>query len=402
MKILRLFLCLLLVLTLTACGTDPVDPSSNENNPATPNGSSSQDPGSQNPEDPAGPAPADTWFNSEGQYGTVEYTFNQYGMPEKTIFYYHSGKVWRTIEHYTMEDNAYSSLLYCQSIYNANGTLLFSLQETRQDKAYADYKIPQYVSGYDHFYKESACTLFYSPYGDAETSKRSNTYYGAQDYAIITWKNATQMEKITLYYREGSQKATMFMHYEDGQLAYIGYGEDYEDSPLKFYKVEYTDGRISRLVYGSASIDSFSGKVQYFKEDTRDIRILLTYDTAGRISGIDMTDHSFRYIWNFTFEGDTLTATEYLKGNPNYDLDNFTRGYYAFNADGTFSTADYGFLCGSRGSGDTSYYVFTYHANGMIANVKGYFESPYFLEDGDELDLEWEYSFAEDGSLIEE
>lgn len=402
MKFLRLFLCLLLVMTLTACGTATVAPTSSKGDPVTPSHSSSQDSGSQNPEDPAGPAPADTWFNSEGQYGTVEYTFNQYGMPEKTIFYYHSGKVWRTIQHYTLEDNAYSSLLYCQSINNANGTLLFSLQETRQDKNFADYKIPQYVSVYDHFYNESVCTLFYSPFGNAETLKRSHTYGGSQDYAIITWKNATQMEKITLYYREGSQKATLFMHYEDGRLAYIGDGVDYGDSPTHYYKVEYTDDRISRLVYGSASIDTFSGKVQYFTADTRDIRILLTYDTAGHISCIDMTDHSFRYVWNFTFEGDTLTATEYLYGRPRYELEDYTRGYFTFNPDGTFSTADYGFLCGSRGSGDTSYYVFTYHANGIIATVKGYFESPYFLEEGNELDLEWEYSYAEDGSLIEE
>ena len=394
MRYLKIMLCLLLALALTACGTAPAIPTNSDHPSST---------GSlEGPSDPSnpGPAPADTWFNAEGQYGTVEYTYNQYGMPEKTIFYYHSGKVWRTIEHSVLEDNAYTSLLYCQRIYNANGTLLFSLQETRQDKAYADYQIPRDVSCYDHFYKKSVCNIFYGPYGSAETLQRYSTYYGAQDYAVITWKNATEMEKITLYYREGSQKATMFMHYEDGQLAYIGYGEDYEDSPLHFYKAEYTDGRISSLIYGSASIDSFSGKVQYFREDSKNIRILLSYDTAGHITGIDMTDHSLRYLWNFTYEGDTLTATEYLKGYPGYDLVDFTRGYFTFNQDGTFSTADYSFLGGSLGRGDTSYYVFTYHPNGIVSNIKGYFESPYYLEEDEEPDLEWEYSYTEDGSLI--
>lgn len=402
MKLLRLFLCLLLILTLTACGSDPVASTTDGGKGPSPNASVSGDGSTPDPSDPAdpsepaGPAPADTWFNAEGQYGTVEYTFNQYGMPEKTIFYHHSGKIWRTIEHYVMEDNAYSSLLYCQSIYNANGTLLFSLQETRQTKDSADYEIPDMVSVYDHIAKTSACHITYEPYGNIMSLTRDNTYDGAQDYAIITWKNAAQMEKITLYYREGSRKATMFMHYEDDQLAYIGYGEDYEDDPMHFYKVEYTDGRISSLTYGSASIDSFSGKVQYFTKDTNDIHILLNYDAAGHITGIDMTDHSFRYIWNFTFEGDTLTATEYLKGRPSYDLVDFTRGYFTFNPDGTFSTADYSYLDDDH----PSYYVFTYHANGMIANVKGYRESAYHLEEGDELDLEWEYSFAEDGSVI--
>ena len=147
MKYVRLFLCLLLILTLSACGTDTTKPSAeHSNNPSAP---TTTDPNS------AGPAPADMWFNAEGQYGTVEYTYGQSGKLEKTIFYYHSGKVWRTIEHYAINDNAYPSLLYCQSIYNANGTLLYSLQETRQDKANADYQIPSYVSAYDHFYQQS-------------------------------------------------------------------------------------------------------------------------------------------------------------------------------------------------------------------------------------------------------
>lgn len=402
MKFLRLFLCLLLVLALTACGNAPADPTTNGSKPNASSPQGSTPPNSSDPTDPSDPAdpsdsaPADTWFNAEGQYGTVEYTFNKYGMPEKTIFYYHSGKIWRTIEHSVLEDNAYSSLLYCQSIYDANGNLLFSLDETRQDKDSADYKIPEMVSVYDHIAKTSACYITYEPYGNISSLTRNNTYDGAQDYAIITWKNASQMEKITLYYREGSRKGTMFMHYENNRLAYIGYGEDYEDSPLHFYKVEYTEGRISRLVYGSANIDPFSGKVQYFQEDSRDIRILLDYDTAGRIIGIDMTDHSFRYLWNFIYEGETLIATEYLYGRPSNELEDFTRGYFTFNPDGTFSTADYSYLDDDH----PSYYVFTYHSNGMMASVKGYRESPYHLEEGDELDLEWEYSFAEDGSLI--
>ena len=96
MKYVRLFLCLLLILTLSACGTDTTKPSAeHSNNPSAP---TTTDPNSSSP------APADMWFNAEGQYGTVEYTYGQSGKLEKTIFYYHSGKVWRTIEHYAINE----------------------------------------------------------------------------------------------------------------------------------------------------------------------------------------------------------------------------------------------------------------------------------------------------------
>lgn len=391
MKYIRLFLCLLLILTLSACGTDVTQPSTEHgNNPSAP---TTTDPSS------SGPAPADMWFNAEGQYGTVEYTYDQSGKLEKTIFYYHSGKVWRTIEHYVMNDNAYPSLLYCQSIYNANGTLLYSLQETRQDKANADYQIPSYVSVYDHFYQKSVCSITYGPAGGAETFNRSKTYYGAQDYAIIHWKNATQMDKITLYYREGSQKATLFMHYEADRLVYIGYGADYMDSSINFYKVEYTDGQMSHLIYGIASINSSNNQVQTFTADTYNTQILLSYDASGRITQIDSTDRSFRYIWNYTYEGDALSSTEYLYGRRDWDLQDLTRGHFTWNTDGTMATADYGFLGGSLGGGDTSYYVFTYYPSGIVSHIQGYFESAYSAG-SDDLDLEWEYFYAEDGTKI--
>lgn len=391
MKYLKLFLCLLLAFSLAACGNDPATDGGNK--PNTPDASNS----TTNPTKPT-PPPADTWFNAQGQYGTVEYTFNQHGMPDKTIFHYASGNVWRIIEHSTLEDNAYSSLLYCQSIYNTNGSLLFSLEHTMQTKHNADYEIPETARSYDHYFKTLACDLYYDYFGGVSTSLRRNDHCGAQDYAIITWKSGTEIEKITLYYREGVRKGTLFAFYEEGALAYLGICQDYDDAPFKFYKVEYADGRICRLVHGRGVVNGVSGQVTDFSESSEE-EILLQYDAAGHITQIYRNGKGEHFQWDFFYEGDTLKSTDYRAGSKAFPVEELSLGQFILNSDGTLASADYSFLNGSLGGGDTSYYVYTYHPNGMIANIKCYWASP-AVDESDELDLEREYTFAEDGSLI--
>lgn len=392
MKLWKVALCLLLVLCLVGCGDTPATEPEESNDKSATGGELT---GGQEEVS----APQDTWFNAEGQYGTVEYTYDEHGNPEKTVFYHYSGKVWRTIEYDTIQDNAYSSLLHTQEIRNVNGSLLFSLSYTVQTMENSDRKIPVFMSSYDHFHGEGVCRIDYNSYGGEDSLNRYNTYRGAQDYAIITWKNSKQIEKITLFNREGSQKGTHLFYYEDGKVEYIGACNAYRDSTYEFYKVEYDNGRISHLIYGRANLDQNTGKVIGFSTSSYGQEILIQRDDDGHIVQIEEKDNSFRYIRNYSFEGDALIASEYLFGRTEWDLEYFDKGYFTFNADGTFATADYGFLDGSLGGGDTSYYVFTYYDNGMISNVKGYFKSP-VNAGSDELDLEWEYNFNADGTLI--
>ena len=390
MKYLKSILCLLLILTLVGCGNGAGDGSENQNDHGD-DGTKGTVSG-----EPA-PVPQDMWFNAEGQYGSVEYTYDEKDQLSKTVFYYHSGKVWRTIEYDIVFDYDGAPPNVCQMVYNANGSRLFQLSYSVQDREFSEGQIPNYWTGYDYFLEDRSSEVDYSSFGGADSYGYFNNFNGAQDYYIVTWKAADVIEKITHFHRDGTQYGTYFMYYEDGKLAYVGTCDHYYTAPYEFYKAEYDDaGRVIRLAFGSGDLDAMNGKVEGFKAGSKGVEIILTYDNAGHLIGIDDKGKNFRSLWDFEYEGDRLVATQYRNGRHSYDLENFSRGYYTFHNDGTFATADYGFLSGGLGSGDTSYYVFSYYENGMIAGIQGYWESPYNAG-SDDLDLEWEYFFAEEG-----
>lgn len=391
MRYLKILVCLLLVLALVGCGKDAGNDTTGDKN----SGNKPEDAPETITTAPAedAPVPGDMWFNAEGQYGTVAYNYNANGVLEETIFYYHSGKIWRRIEHGTYWQYDGAPVDQTQSIYNGNGNLLFSLTYSMQDRSVGEGQIPKSWQGYDHFLETASSTVYYTPYGIAETHTYNNTCKGAQDYYVISWKSAECMDTITHFLRDGTQSGTYVMYYEADTLAYIGVCDAYTQAPSKFYAVEYdASGRISSLLYGSATLDSNSGTVRNFNAKDENAKVFLTYDQAGHLIGIDDQSQNYRTLWDFFYEDNQLVATQYRYDRASYSLENFARGYYTYHADGMLLTADYGYLVGSLGSGDTSYYTFEYHENGMIASIRGYWESAYNAG-SDDLDLEWEYFF---------
>lgn len=371
---------LLLTLAFTGCG------SSNKNNEA--------DPQTGDPSD-LGPAPEDTWFNAEGQYGTVSYVYDKAGRPETTTYTLTSGKAWRILKHSHYEDNAWGGMVHEVSVRDANQNRLINLNiiyHKAEDGSLTEF--PKNIDGYDFMLSENACSMTYQDDGLAISTLHKNTYNGAQNHWVIHWKNAKQIDHITEYYRDYTKAGTWKFYYQNDTITYIAYMNDYILSyPSALYKAEYDQsGALSGFRLGKGYPDD-KGNVSRFTPLEPQVEDLIPgiwlTKSGDTITRIDWIQKQTRTVWEFS---ENKTVYYHTGVGNELSLDN--KATFTFNKDGTVHSQDFGYLGGSLGGGDTSYYVYTYGENGLVKSIKGYWQS---LEHEEELDLEWEYTFTEEG-----
>ena len=404
-KLLAALLVLIMVLSLCACGGNS---GQSDDSGSNQNGSQSGD------NNETGTPKDDTWENALGQSGTMAYEYKNDRLVKAIFKYGGSDKVWRTIEYGSFEDNAVG-IRYYETHCNSNGEKIFSLDiQYFADEGSKD--VPQYVSGYDYLFEDTSCRYTMQSDGMAIETLRKNTHQGAEDYWITQYNSKGLPVKTMVYGREGLLLNGWEFYHEKGRVAY---GIEYEDYRIYYtptgllsksvfgttFKFEYDDnGNLIKLVegYGSpndkGTIANFKPKDQRNPENS--VGVTFEYNAQGQLTKRTSNNTVFTTSQEFTYGSDgKVTDCVYSYGrisNDHRDL-----GFYELNADGTLATADFGYLNGSHGGGDFSYYVYTYYDNGMFKNVKAYWESARY-DDSETLDLEWEKNYNESGALIED
>lgn len=388
-QIITLLLAVILLISLSACGTD----TGAQNGGQSDSPSSSSEHG-ENSSDTA--SREDTWENAQGQSGTMAYEYDGETLTKAVFKIGTSDKVWRTIE-YSSHDDPNAGTCYDEIHYDANGTAIFNLEiKNHATENDSDVLFPSYISGFDFSFRDISCDILYTGNGKPETRLRKNTYSGAQDYWITEYGNDGLPEKTTVYYREGIRKATWVFYKEDGKIAYAMEYEYYSADFGELYRLEYTDTAVS-FVAGTASVDAQGTVSGFTPDESKDVGITLKYDADGNVTKRtwrNETDSSYGITQTYTYDGDARIGSTYVYAKQNSD--NEVTGRFVLNTDGTLASADYSYLNGSLGGGDTSYFVYEYYDNGVISHVKAYWASAENDED-DYLDIEWEKEFYESG-----
>lgn len=389
MKKIALILAMLMVAmtVLVACGSGSGNEASTESGNGTNSGA------------PTGTPPADTWENAQGQSGTVEYEYENDRLVKTVFKLGDSNKVWRTIEHFITDDSGMTA--WRENHFDANGTKIFDLSITKHPaEDGSTERFPKNIYGYDYTFMDTSSDMNYTINGMSDRTLRKNTYTGAQDYWVTEYGSDGLPEKTTVYYRDGVRKMTWRFFTEDGKVAYAQVAEDYMDfSYADTYALKRDDNGTITLVYGYASVDG--DKVSNFEEKSNNdgkVVITLKYDSNGNLTELTYPKENTTkspIVEKYTYEGNTRVKCTFTEVT-GYDYD--TIGTFVLNADGTLASADYSYLNGSIGGGDTTYYQYKYYDSGVISNIKAYWSSE-IEEDENYPDLEWERDFSEDGKL---
>ena len=391
MKKIALILALLMVVMgiLVSCGSDGGD--GNDGGDTT----GSQSGGGEE----LGTPPADTWENAQGQSGTVEYVYEN-DVLVKTIFKYgESNMVWRTVEHFITDDSGMTA--WMENHFDSNGAKIFSLSMTKHPaEEGSTERFPDYIYGYDYTFEETSSDMNYTINGMSDRTKRSNTFTGAQDYWVTEYGADGLPEKTTVYYRDGVRKISWRFFTEDGKVAYAQSADDYMNFDYgESYALERDENGNVTFVPGYASING--DKVTSFSPrdvDDEVVAITVKYDSNGNV-----TEHTYPreyttkspIVETYTYEGDTRVKCVFTEVT---SYENNTVGTFILNADSTLASADYTYLNGSIGGGDTTYYQYEYFDSGLVSKIKAYWSSE-IEEDENYPDLEWEKEFYESGKL---
>lgn len=345
-----------------------------------------------------GTPPADTWENAQGQSGKVEYVYEGKDLVKTVFKLGDSEKIWRTVEHLFSDDSGMSA--WSEKHFDANGTLMFDLSITKHPAEEGKTeRVPEIIYGYDRILDETSSDMRYGTSGATERTLRKNSYTGAQNYWVVKYGSNGLPVSATVYYRDGVRKSSWRFFSQDGKLAYAQCADDYMNFDYAdTYKLN-KDGNELTFVWGYASVKG--NTVTNFNAKSSDdgrVTITLKYDSDGNVTELTYPRENTTktpIIEKYTYEGGNRVKCTFTEIT-GYENDNV--GTFELNANGTVASADYGYLNGSRGSGDTTYYRFEYYDNGVVSNVKAYRSSE--IEEGEDYpDIEWERDFYESGKL---
>lgn len=392
-KIIQLIALLLIVLAvLCACTTDSGSGGEGADGTTVETG------GENNDAEP----PSDTWENAQGQSGVVEYEYDGENLTKAVFRLGDSDKIWRTVE-YSTDDVPGSGTCWFETHRDANGTAIFRL-EIRKHPAQdgSDERFPSYISGYDSTFGDTSSDITYTVSGQADSTLRKNTYSGAQKYWITEYGSDALPEKTTVYYRDGVRMETWRFFDRDGKIKYAQKADDYTDfSYGDIYRLDTAEDGTVTFISGYATVTD-DGNVSEFAAKDPDgnaVPITVKYDGDGNVTERTYpvkNDSSYGITQTYTCEGGKRVGCKFVKGHIEYD--NVTTGAFVINPDGTLASADYSYLNGGIGSGDTTYFLYEYYDSGVVSRVIAYDSSE---PDGDSgyCDLEWEKEFSESGKL---